>query len=319
MVTELLQKYIWLIQTFVRAGSRGLTLKELGARWENRFGAPYPRRSFNNHREAVEEIFNIRIECDRSSKKYFIRYSDDVKDEDAASAWLVNTFTVNNILSLGKERLSGRVSVEDIPSGHRHLAPVMDAMLDNREVRILYRKYSGSGTSAYTLRPYAVKEDARRWYLVGYCTEREGIRVYGMDRIMEMEVTERHFHMPSGFDVDALFATSFGVFLSDKAPETVTFRAAGDEAKYIMDLPLHPSQRIVSDDGGSTVFSIFASPNESLVMELFRLSPRIEVLSPAHLRQEIAARAMATAGMYGREQTPRQEEQYESNNQTDCI
>ena len=31
-------------------------------------------------------------------------------------AWLINTFTVNNMLSLGKERLSGRVAVENIQS-----------------------------------------------------------------------------------------------------------------------------------------------------------------------------------------------------------
>ena len=182
MVTELLQKYIWLIQTFIRAGQRGLDLKELSVRWENRFGSPYARRSFNNHREAIEEIFNIRIECDRSTKKYFIRYSDDISDENAASAWLVNTFTVNNMLSLGKERLSGRVSVEDIPSGHKYLAEVMDAMLENREIVIGYRKYSGSDISEYTLRPYAVKENLRRWYIVAFCIERQQLRVYGMDR-----------------------------------------------------------------------------------------------------------------------------------------
>ena len=29
MVSELLQKYIWLVQTFIRAGEKGLTLQEI--------------------------------------------------------------------------------------------------------------------------------------------------------------------------------------------------------------------------------------------------------------------------------------------------
>lgn len=298
MVSELLQKYIWLIQTLIRAGSRGLSFKELGSRWKNRFGSPYPRRSFNNHREAVEEIFNVSIECDKSTNRYFIRYPDDVADKDASSAWLINTFTVNNILTLGKERLSGRVSVEDIPSGHRWLAGTMDAMIENREIEISYRKYTGSGISEYTLRPYAVKENARRWYIVAFCVEREQMRVFGMDRILEMKPTDRHFSMPRDFDVEALFRTSFGVYLPDGKPETIVFRAAGNEAKYIRDLPLHQSQKLISEDGDSAIFSIFASPNESLVMELFRLSPRIEVLSPDSLREEIAARAAQTVELY---------------------
>ena len=301
MVTELLQKYIWLIQTFIRAGQRGLDLKELSVRWENRFGSPYARRTFNNHREAIEEIFNIRIECDRSTKKYFIRYSDDVSDENAASAWLVNTFTVNNMLSLGKERLSGRVSVEDIPSGHKYLAEVMDAMLENREIVIGYRKYTGSDISEYTLRPYAVKENLRRWYIVAFCIERQQLRVYGMDRITEMKSTENRFSMPHGFDVDSLFTTSFGVYLPSGKPEEIIFRTSGKEARYISDLPLHRSQKIISSDGDSVTFSIFACPDESLVMELFRLSPRIEVLSPEDIRQEIARRAAGTLEIYAKQ------------------
>ena len=50
MVTELLQKYIWLVQTFIRAGENGLSLSEIEGRWEERFDSSYSRRTFNNHR-----------------------------------------------------------------------------------------------------------------------------------------------------------------------------------------------------------------------------------------------------------------------------
>ena len=100
MITELLQKYIWLVQTFIRAGERGLSLEEITGRWEDRFDTAYSRRTFNNHREAVEEVFGIRIECNRSTNRYFIASSDDISDENAERAWLINTFTVNNMLIL---------------------------------------------------------------------------------------------------------------------------------------------------------------------------------------------------------------------------
>ena len=171
MVTELLQKYIWLVQTFIRAGENGLSLGEISDRWERRFDSEYSRRTFNNHREAVEEVFGITIECNRGTNRYFIRYTDDVSDENAESAWLINTFTVNNILRLGKERLSGRVSVEDIPSGHMHLTAIMEAMTEGRKIKIKYHKYTSAQADELTLHPYAVKEFAKRWYLVAHCEE----------------------------------------------------------------------------------------------------------------------------------------------------
>ena len=81
MVTELLQKYIWLVQTFIRAGERGLTLQEISDKWERRWDAPYSRRTFNNHRKDVEDVFGIYIECNRSTNCYFIEYSADVAEE----------------------------------------------------------------------------------------------------------------------------------------------------------------------------------------------------------------------------------------------
>ena len=72
MVTELLKKYIWLVQTFIRAGEYGLSLDEISDRWEARFDSAYSRRTFNNHREAVEEVFGIRIGCNRSTNRYYI-------------------------------------------------------------------------------------------------------------------------------------------------------------------------------------------------------------------------------------------------------
>ena len=298
MVTELLQKYIWLVQTFIRAGQNGLSLNEIVDRWESRFDLPYSRRTFNNHREAVEDVFGIRIECNRSSNRYYIDYSEDVSDENAESAWLINTFTVNNILSLGKQRLSGRVSVEDIPSGHLYLTGIMEAMTEGVEIKIDYQKYTSASAETLTLRPYAVKEFAKRWYLIAFCIERDGLRVYGLDRIRSLMATDTTFKMEKGFDVEELFATSFGIYLPEGKARTITFRAPEKEARFLRDLPLHKSQEELESKDGYVTFSIFVCPDKNMLMEFCSYGSRIEVLSPADIRKEIAAELSSAAKLY---------------------
>ena len=306
MVTELLQKYIWLVQTFVRAGEQGLTLGELSDKWEDRFDSPYSRRTFNNHREAVEEVFGIRIECNRSTNRYFIGYSKDIIDENAETAWLINTFTVNSMLALGKERLSGRIAVEDIPSGHIHLTAIMEAMTSNNEIIIEYMKYTSNEVSSYTLRPYAVKESARRWYVIGYCIERKQLRVFGLDRVHQLRISDRTFRMPAGFDVDEAFATSFGPYLPEGPGRTIVFRAKETEARFLRDLPIHPSQKEIktSKTGGlsdrTVTFEIFASLNKAMIMEFCKHGSGIEVISPADVREAVAKELAAAAGLYGK-------------------
>lgn len=298
MVSELLQKYIWLVNTFVRAGDRGLSLDEICSRWEDRFDSDYPRRTFNNHRQNVEDVFGIKIACNRSTNRYFIEYSDDVADDNEEAAWLINTFTVNNMLSLGKERLSGRIAVEDIPSGHRHLTSVMDAMTEGLELRIEYQKYTSSGSDIYTVRPYAVKEASRRWYLIGYCLERKGLRVYGLDRVKRLDETGNTFRMDRKFSIDELFATSFGIYLPDGPGQTITFRTDETDARYLRDLPVHPSQTEIERREGSVTFSIFVCPNKALIMEFCKYGSSIEVLSPGSVREEVASELDKAARLY---------------------
>lgn len=299
MVTELLQKYIWLIQTFIRAGERGLSLNEVIDRWERRFDSDYSRRTFNNHREAVEEVFGITIECNRSTNRYFIRYTSDVSDEKAENAWLINTFTVNNMLHLSKERLTGRISVEDIPSGHIHLTALMEAMTEGQKIKINYLKYTSSDVGTYTLHPYALKEFAKRWYLVAHCEERKAMRVYGLDRIRNMEVTDQSFKMPAKFDVDEIFATSFGPYMPESKAQKIVFRTSATEARFLRDLPIHKSQEEVeTDKNGNVTFSIFVCPDSSLIMEFCKLGSLVEVLSPKEVREDVATKLMNAAKLY---------------------
>jgi len=305
MVSELLQKYIWLVQTFIRAGEAGLSLQEISDKWESRFDSPYSRRTFNNHRKDVEDVFGIYIDCNRRTNRYFIEYSEDVADENAESAWLINTFTVGKVLSMGKQRLSGRVAVENIPSGHLHLTSVMEAMSDNHEIVIEYCKYSSKEAERLTLRPYAVKESAKRWYMIAYCIERQGLRVYGLDRVQSLEITDRSYKMPRGFDVDELFATSFGIYLPEQRAQKIVFRASGKEAKYLRDLPLHSSQCEEESGQDHVTFSIFVCAKDKngkfyndLIMEFCRYGSRIEVLSPEDVREAVASELKKAASMY---------------------
>lgn len=285
MVPELVEKYVFLVQAFVEAGEKGLSLSQLQQKWENRYGAAYPRRSFNNHRAAVEQVFGIVISCDRSTNRYRIDQGESAVDKREAVDYLINTFTVNSLLTLGKERLSGRVAVEDVPSGQKFLIPVMQAMLDGAVLSLQYKKYQSPESDHRTIHPYAVKEFEKRWYIVAYSVEAGQLRTYAMDRIVSLERADGHFTLPKGFNVDELFEASYGIYLPEEGqvPVLVKIKATEREAAYLMDLPLHPSQVRLSGN----IFALRVIPNPGFVMELLRHGNRLEVLEPQSLRQTI--------------------------------
>lgn len=300
MVSELIGKYIWLVQSLIAAGGGGMTFKELNEKYSRRFGQAYSRRTFNNHRLAVADLFGIDIDCDRSTNRYFIPYSGDVLDNNESIGWLVNTFTVNSLLSLGKERLSGRVSVEEIPSGQKYLTAIIQAMEDGKELEIVYGKYSSDSSETLHVQPFAIKEHEKRWYLVAFCHERAGAdrrnddinawRVYGLDRITSLQVTDVSFRMPKDFDVDGIFSQSYGIYFpkAGQKPVTIRFKATDEEARYLRDLPIHRSQ--VEENaakGDGRIFRIRVIPNRNLTMEFCRHAGRLEVIEPEEVRLSV--------------------------------
>ena len=300
MVSELIGKYIWLVQSLIAAGGGGMTFKELNEKYSRGFGQAYSRRTFNNHRLAVADLFGIDIDCDRSTNRYFIPYSGDVLDNNESIGWLVNTFTVNSLLSLGKERLSGRVSVEEIPSGQKYLTAIMQAMEDGKELEIVYGKYSSDSSETLHVQPFAIKEHEKRWYLVAFCHERAGAdrrnddinawRVYGLDRITSLQVTDVSFRMPKDFDVDGIFSQSYGIYFpkAGQKPVTIRFKVTDEEARYLRDLPIHRSQ--VEENaakGDGRIFRIRVIPNRNLTMEFCRHAGRLEVIEPEEVRLSV--------------------------------
>ena len=68
MTKDLFDKYIWLVDTIHRAGR--ITLREINEKWAMSplyDGADIPRRTFNNWKEAIQQAFDINIECRRVS------------------------------------------------------------------------------------------------------------------------------------------------------------------------------------------------------------------------------------------------------------
>ena len=69
MLSSLIEKYIWLLQELTDAGEEGMSLDEIVKEYQERYDSAYPRRTFNNHRASIEEVFGIKIGCDRSTNR----------------------------------------------------------------------------------------------------------------------------------------------------------------------------------------------------------------------------------------------------------
>ena len=241
MTKDLFDKYIWLVDTIYRAGK--ITFEEINERWlRSRLseGEDIPLRTFHNWRIAIEQVFDININCNRKGGYYYYIENADDMQKGGVRNWLLNTFAVNNLIN-ESHHLKRRILFEEIPSGRKYLTSVIEAMRDGLEIELYYQSYWYEEPSTYTLQPYCIKVFKQRWYVIGFCKERNNIRTFSLDRIQQLTTLDAKFVYPKDFDPEAYFADYFGIMIENKKLETIRIKVYGMHVQYIRALPLHRS------------------------------------------------------------------------------
>ena len=293
MTKELIRKYIWLIDTVNQAGSTGITFKDIRSKWERNDllsgGIQYPKRSFHNHVTAIRELFGIEIACNKNTNSYYIANSRELKDSSGFKGWLLDALSLNNQLEESSQ-LKDRILLEENPSGRELLPTILEAMRDNKMLTFSYKPYwieDDHISNLYHVEPYALKVFKRRWYLLGKYGD-SPLKVYALDRILDIDIEFESFTLPADFDAESFFSSCFGIIVSDKDPQTIKLKVDAFQSNYLRSLPLHPSQKETERTEEYSVFTYFLRPTFDFVQELLTLRETAEVLAPKELRAEMA-------------------------------
>ena len=278
---QIFHQYIWIINT-LRA-CRKLTLEELNQKWMNDGvidGNPLQRSSFNRHRDAILNIFGIVIECEPRTYKYYISNNEALND-DSIERWIFSTLAVHGVLA-DSAAVKDRLVLENAPAGEEYLDVIIRAIHTNRRLRMGYKKFEAEGYEKLVC-PYALKLFHQRWYLLALNDE-EQMRIYALDRMTMMEITDETFELPANFSPQEYFAEYYGVLTDNTPMAHVVVRAHKWMPNYLRTLPLHHSQRELESTPDYTDFAFDIRPTSDFLGELLRHGDGIEVLEPQEIR-----------------------------------
>lgn len=294
------QKYTWLIDTIRRAGT--ISLEEISARWERNKELsdykPLSRATFNRWRDAIFSQFGIMISCRRrGGYLYYIENPEEI-DDDELKKWMLDSFAVSNLIGENLS-LKDRILVDRIPSASDHLSTLLEAMKENRVVKITYHAFNKSQSHTFPIEPYCVKLFENRWYVLAKVTKYGDMRIYGLDRIENLEITAEKFVLPKDFSASDHFYSYYGIVTGrDLRAERIVIRAYGDHIPYVKSLPLHHSQRLLQENGRYADFALYLIPTYDFTMKLLHAGALIEVLSPQSLRTTMKERISEMYNLY---------------------
>lgn len=293
-----LKRYIWLVDTVMRAGEKGLTLRQIAERYEQdeniSDGEPYARRTFQRHRDEVLDLFGIEIECYSDGSEYRYRIADN-SSNDYFRRWLLDSIAVNRIVTDSRE-VARYISIES--TNNTALPIVLEALKDLRLVNFDYKPYrKESSTHYFNFQPHALKMFERRWYLIGRYHKTH--RTFALDRMTNVVLQEENFKRDPKFDLEKMFSGSYGIIVEDIPVESIWLKVEAHQANYLRSLPLHRSQmELNSKSEDYAIFALRVRPTFDLRQKILSLGSAVEVLKPESLREEMREEVRRMSKMY---------------------
>lgn len=291
MIVDKIKRYVWLLDTIYRAGETGITFDEINEKWQRydllSDGERYPKRTFEQHKEEIQDTFNVEICCDRKTNRYYINDREELRNQNLVLRWLINTFNLNNIIGQSKS-LKDRIGLEDIPAGQDTLIDIIDLMNNSCTFDMEYQKFYSDEKKLYkNMEPYGVQIFQRRWYVLARNPENDTLHTFALDRITSLQKSSITFRMPSDFSITDFFSDCFGIIKDATKKQHIVLKANAFQAKYLKTLPLHVSQRVVSEDDGFTIFCYDLRPTFDFKQKILSYMSNIEVIEPQSFRDEI--------------------------------
>lgn len=297
MSKSTISKYTWLLDLLTRRGR--LTRKEINDYWiantDLSDGRPMPRRSFHHYIDGIEQMFDLNINCDRSTNEYYI---DDASESDTRlREWMLDALAISDTVTASRD-ISHRILLEKTPSARGKLPIVINALRSLTALKFSYRPYDRPAPQTVVLEPYCVRIFRQRWYVTGRNKGKAALRTYALDRISRLVELPDTFEMDPGFDAEEYFSNCVGIIRNNRDnPQTVVIRASAWRANYLRALPLHSSQSERTYDGFS-LFEYHVFVTADLVNELLSMGRSVEVLKPLFLRRQIAEELQAALALY---------------------
>lgn len=299
MSVQLINKYIWLVETIQRAGK--ISLEEIQSKWlssELSEGIELSQRTFHKWRIAAEELLGICIDCQRKGGYNYYIANPDVLDESNVRGWLLRTASLNHLLSRSIS-LEKRILLEHNPSSLTYLTDIIRAMKEGRCLRMEYQSYTKATPHSAIVEPYAIKVFKQRWYLLVKSLAQGVLRIYALDRIRQLELLEVKFQMNKDFEGENFFRDSYGVILDEYLDvESIEIKVTASQACYLKSLPLHHSQRLLRENGEYSVFELSLKPTYDFVQTLLSYGGYLEVLAPESLRQQMKREVANMMNLY---------------------
>lgn len=166
---------------------------------------------------------------------------------------------------------------------------ISQAISQARTVQIRYYSASRNATTRREVDPYRLWYAAGGLYLIAHCHLRRDVRMFAVERISSITLTDHPYQMPLGFNVDEYVQDALMVMRGRRVDVELLFSKKA--ATWVKDKIWHTSQQSAPLKDGRLRMTLKVADTEELLGWLLNFGSQVRVVRPDGLREKVKEEA----------------------------
>ncbi|MFH1135034.1 MAG: WYL domain-containing transcriptional regulator [Pseudomonadota bacterium] len=173
---------------------------------------------------------------------------------------------------------------------------VNQAVVEGRRLEIAYHSLHADKEKLRRLDPYRIWFFEGSIYLIGYCHLRKEVRMFVLDRIKMLRLTDEQFKIPKDFNFDEFVGRCFKVMQGDT--REVIVHILPEWARWAEEKTWHESQQSRRLEDGGLELTFRVSGLGEIKMWALSLGRQAVVIEPPELRRMVEEELLEAAKQY---------------------
>mgnify|MGYP000235736180 CR=1 FL=1 len=173
--------------------------------------------------------------------------------------------------------------------GYKWILQILNAICDKDCLEITYKSYHRNETN-HIFSAYLLKENGKRWYVIGYGHGLGKILSLGLDRIIKIEMSATKYFREPDFSEDDYFKYCMGIMKDDTSkPEKIVLEFNAFQKDYVLSKPLHKSQKNIEQTNDKLIIELEVYVTHELIQMILAYGEQVKVLEPDTLKKKVTA------------------------------
>lgn len=182
---------------------------------------------------------------------------------------------------------------------HQNIMPMLvQAIAHNTTIQVSYFSMHRNEMSIRELDPYYLVPRDGHLYVIAFCHLRRDVRVFRLNRIQEIELTEKHFQLPNSFSIADFLANRWSIFADETEPIHFIVKFSKEVSRYITEQDFYSETHLEEQEDGTLLLNTKVKSKFEFLKWIRSFGTNAEVLEPQDVREELRREYEEMVGRY---------------------